>query len=79
MIRLDTEKKVYLQRELTEQRASPVTTRQADYGAVDELRTSKLEKIQPELFALPGGNRTVESQLTDLSSESENIFGTTDN
>ena len=56
-----------------------VVRQQADDGAIDELRNIKIENIKPEMFAIPEGYKTVESQLTDLNTKPAIIFGTTDN
>jgi len=55
-----------------------VIRQQADDGAIDELRNIKIENINAELFMVPEGYKTVESQLTDLSTKTSIIFGTTE-
>jgi len=54
-----------------------VVRQQADDGAIDELRNIKIETINPEMFAIPEGYKTVDSQLTDLNTETSITFGTT--
>ncbi len=54
-----------------------VVRQQADDGAIDELRNIKIETINAEMFAIPEGYRTVDSQLTDLDTETGITFGTT--
>jgi hypothetical protein len=54
-----------------------VVRQQGDDGAIDELRNIKLETIEPQMFAIPEGYNTVESQLTDLNTKSAITFGTT--
>ncbi len=54
-----------------------VVRQQADNGAIDELRNIKLETINAEMFAIPQGYRTVDSQLTDMNTETSITFGTT--
>ena len=56
-----------------------VVRQRADNGAIDELRNIRIEEISPELFAIPDGYTTVESQLSDLDAESAVGFGITDN
>ena len=56
-----------------------VVRQQADDGAIDELRNIKVEQIESALFAIPGGYRTVDAQLTDLNSQPAMIFGTANN
>jgi len=60
-------------------RLNIVVRQQADDGSMDELRNIKLEKINPELFAIPEGYKSVESELTDLNTESAFTFGAADN
>ena len=55
-----------------------VVRQQADDGSLDELRNIKPDAISPEMFAIPDGYRTVESQLTVLDSKSAFAFGTTE-
>ncbi len=55
-----------------------VVRQQADDGAIDELRNIKIENINAELFKVPEGYKTVESQLTDLNTKTSITFGTTD-
>ena len=55
-----------------------VVRQQADDGAIDELRNIRIETINPEMFAVPEGYKTVESQLTDLNTRSTMTFGTAD-
>ena len=52
-----------------------VVRQQADDGSIDELRNIKVENIDPELFAIPEGYKSVESQLTDLNNEPVKTFG----
>jgi hypothetical protein len=54
-----------------------VVRQQADDGAIDELRNIKLETVKAEMFAIPEGYRTVDSELTDLNTETSITFGTT--
>lgn len=54
-----------------------VVRQQADDGAIDELRNIKVETIKAEMFAIPEGYRTVDSQLTDVNTETSITFGTT--
>ena len=54
-----------------------VVRQQADDGLIDELRNIKLETIKAEMFAIPEGYRTVDSQLTDVSTETGITFGAT--
>ncbi len=58
-------------------RLNIVVRQQADDGAIDELRNIKIEQIKAEMFAVPEGYKTVESQLTDLNTETTITFGTT--
>lgn len=60
-------------------RLNIVVRQQADDGSIDELRNIRLEKISPELFAVPEGYKSVESELTDLNTEPAFTFGTADN
>ncbi len=53
-----------------------VVRQQAADGAIDELRNIKIEKIKPEMFAIPEGYKAVNSQLTDLNTETTNALGT---
>ena len=53
-----------------------VVRQQANDGAIDELRNIRIETIQAEMFAIPDGYKTVDSQLTDLNTETGNTFGT---
>ena len=53
-----------------------VVRQQADDGAVDELRNIKIETINAEMFAIPEGYKTVDSQLTDLNTDTSITFGT---
>ena len=53
-----------------------VVRQQADDGAIDELRNIKLETVSAEMFAIPEGYRTVDSQLTDVNTETSITFGT---
>jgi hypothetical protein len=53
-----------------------VVRQQADNGAIDELRNIKIEDIEPDLFAIPEGYKTVESQLSDLNKDPARTFGT---
>lgn len=53
-----------------------VVRQQADDGAIDELRNIKLATIKTEMFAIPEGYRTVDSQLTDVNTEAGITFGT---
>jgi hypothetical protein len=52
-----------------------VVRQQADDGSIDELRNIRVEDVNPGLFAIPEGYKSVESQLTDLNNESVNTFG----
>jgi hypothetical protein len=56
-----------------------VVRQQADSGAVDELRNIRIEQVPPELFAIPEGYKTVESQLTDFNQDPARTFGTATN
>ncbi len=56
-----------------------VVRQQADDGAIDELRNIKIETIKAEMFAVPEGYKTIESQLSDLDSKPGITFGTTNN
>lgn len=56
-----------------------IVRQQADDGSIDELRNIKLENISPEMFAVPEGYKSVESQLTDLNTEPTFTFGTANN
>jgi hypothetical protein len=53
-----------------------VVRQQADDGAIDELRNIRLETVSAEMFAVPEGYRTVDSQLTDVNTETSITFGT---
>jgi hypothetical protein len=53
-----------------------VVRQQADDGAIDELRNIRLETASAEMFAIPEGYRTVDSQLTDVNTETSITFGT---
>jgi len=53
-----------------------VVRQQAEDGAIDELRNIKLATIKAEMFAIPEGYRTVDSQLTDVNTETGITFGT---
>ena len=53
-----------------------VVRQQTDDGSIDELRNIKVENIDPELFAIPEGYKSVESQLTDLNKDPVKTFGT---
>ena len=55
-----------------------VVRQQTDDGSIDELRNIKVEPINPELFAVPQGYKSVEDQLTDLNAEPAIRPGTTD-
>jgi len=52
-----------------------VVRQQADDGSIDELRNIRVEDVNPGLFAIPEGYKSVESQLTDLNNESGKPFG----
>jgi hypothetical protein len=54
-----------------------VVRQQSDDGAIDELRNIKVETVNAEMFAIPDGYRTVDSELTDLNTETSITFGTT--
>lgn len=54
-----------------------VVRQQTDDGAVDELRNIEIEIIKAEMFEIPEGYKTVDSQLTDLNAETAITFGTT--
>jgi hypothetical protein len=56
-----------------------VVRQQADNGAVDELRNIQVEDVEPNLFAIPEGYKTVESQLSDLNQDPARTFGKADN
>ena len=43
-----------------------VVRQYADNGAINELRNIRIETVAPELFAIPGDYRLLESQFTDL-------------
>jgi hypothetical protein len=54
-----------------------VVRQQTDDGAMDELRNIRVETIKAEMFAVPEGYRTVDSQLSDVNTETDITFGTT--
>lgn len=54
-----------------------VVRQQANDGAIDELRNIKIETVKPEMFAVPEGFKTIDSQLSDLNSKPGITFGTT--
>ncbi len=56
-----------------------VVRQQTDSGAVDELRNIQIEEVEPDLFAIPEGYKTVESQLSDLNKDPARTFGATIN
>jgi hypothetical protein len=56
-----------------------VVRQQADSGAVDELRNIKIEEVAPDLFAIPEGYKTVESQLSDFNKDPARTFGAANN
>ncbi|MBT8127222.1 MAG: hypothetical protein HKP12_04545 [Gammaproteobacteria bacterium] len=45
-----------------------VVRQQVDDGSIDELRNIKVEDVSSNLFAIPEGYKSVESQLTDSNS-----------
>jgi hypothetical protein len=53
-----------------------VVRQQTDDGSIDELRNIKVENIDPKLFAIPEGYKSVESQLSDLNKDPVKTFGT---
>jgi hypothetical protein len=55
-----------------------IVKQQVNDGAIDELRNIKVENIEPEMFAIPEGYESIESELTELSPESVMTFGTAD-
>lgn len=55
-----------------------IVKQQVDDGAIDELRNIRVEHIKPEMFAIPEGYKSFESQLTELNPESAMTFGTAD-
>ena len=46
-----------------------VVRQQDDEGGIDELRNIKVEPIHADLFAIPEGYKTVDSQLTEFKTE----------
>lgn len=52
-----------------------IVRQQADDGAIDELRNIKIEQLNAAMFTVPDGYKSVESQLTDLNSETAIKFG----
>jgi hypothetical protein len=56
-----------------------VVRQQADNGAVDELQNIKITELEPDLFEIPEGYKTVESQLSDLNKDPARIFGRANN
>ena len=46
-----------------------VVRQQDDDGGIDELRNIKVEAIHADLFAIPDGYKTVDSQLTEFKTE----------
>jgi hypothetical protein len=46
---------------------------------VDELRNIKIEEVEPDLFELPEGYQTIESQLSDMNQDPARTFGKTSN
>jgi hypothetical protein len=56
-----------------------VVRQQADNGAVDELRNIRIEAVEPDLFAIPEGYKSVETQLSDLNKDPARTFGASSN
>jgi hypothetical protein len=56
-----------------------VVRQQADSGAVDELRNIQVVDVEPNLFAIPEGYKTVEAQLSDFNQDPARTFGKADN
>lgn len=55
-----------------------IVRQQADDGSIDELRNIKVEDVDPQLFAIPEGYKSVESQLTDWNTDPAMPFGRKD-